>query len=100
MLVEIFLFLFSIAFVFFVMMFLRDTAKPFYAVISFALFLFLAINSFDIDLTYCSLTTSNAWSCNTNTFNEPSVAVLNGGMGLVSLVYLVIFSFIQKGKGE
>lgn len=66
---------------------LQDKTRVGVMFISFILFVFLALSSFNIEQTFCEY--SSGWQCTTNTSNTPSMAVLNVMFALLSLLYVL-----------
>ena len=92
MLIELYLFIFSLGFLSFILSFIRPE-RYLFAIFSMVLFSILLFASFNIEINYCGLTTSNEYSCHKESFNDLSLVALNLGLALVSLVYMIVCSF-------
>lgn len=99
MLIEIYLFLYAISFLFFLLMFFRQE-KYVYGILSVVFFFMMAFLSADVDLHYCAITSADAYSCQTVTEHYPELMWINAGLGIISLIYTLVFSFyVERGFG-
>lgn len=97
MLIEVYLFLYAMSFLFFLLMFFKE-AKYVYGIISMVFFFMMAFLSADIDLNYCAITSEDAYSCHTVTENYPELMYINAGIGTISLIYVLVYSFFVERR--
>jgi len=97
MLIEIYLFLYSVSFLFFLLMFFKDE-KYIFGPVSMIFFFVMAFLSGDVDLHYCAITSADAYSCYTATEHYPELMWINAGIGVISLIYTIGFTLYDLGK--
>jgi len=97
MLIEIYLFFYSITFMFFLLMFFRSE-KFVFGSIAAMFFFVMAFLSGDVDLHYCAITSADAYSCYTATEHYPELMWINAGIGLISVIYMILFALYGVGK--
>lgn len=99
MLIEIYLFLYSITFLFFLLMFFKEE-KYVFGIISVIFFFTMAFLSGDIDLNYCGLMGNDTYSCHTVTTHYPELMWINSGLAVISIIYVFAFTLMGMRGGQ
>lgn len=91
MLLELYLFLASLGFLFFILAFQKAEQKLVFIALAMVLFFMAAISSGALDVIACAYGTE--WTCVTKTVNEFGAMILFALLGLICLIYMLSFVF-------
>jgi len=91
MILELYLFIASLGFLFFMLSFYKQEQRLAFIALAFVMFFTSAMASGSIDTVACAYTTT--WSCTTHNTAEMGGMIMFAMLGLLSLLYLLAYVF-------